>query len=243
MYRGRSSSSCLHHLPAEGANSSSELCTPVCLLLCSFLRNYKYGFCIWHEMLCYYFCSLLPTRLIFIPILAGWMHHSMLKGFLCHPPPFSPYQQSLLLRNQWPEVTQSVWCVTGKILCCKVGDWHAALVLWVQFWGCRFSYFPPFHLSHNHLAKKEVRTDIKTTLHLGLLIRTWFYDSEQLCPCSLTQDLNIHGLTMEANSAATRVGGSAQMCQTAVLGEPWSFSLFLAFIKQACLWNNPEEQS
>lgn len=61
---------------------------------------------------------------------------------------------------------------------------------------------------------KEVRTNIKSTLQLGLLIRTWFYDSEQLCPSSLTQDLNICELTMEVNSAAVRVGGSAQMCQT-----------------------------
>lgn len=83
----------------------------------------------------------------------------------------------------------------GKILCCEVRAGSAEGRSEDALFRC---FFPFFRLSHNHLAVKGVRTDIKSTLQLGLLMKTLFYGPEKLRPSSLTRDLKTGGLTAAA---------------------------------------------
>lgn len=183
------------------------LSPPLCVLW-----NYDYSFHVLHEMFCYYVsCTHLPlswlltkASLSFLFVLALRTSHdwSVLSASCC-----LFYQKSFLVRNQWPEFMNTVWYMTGKILCCKVRTG-------MQSWSAECSsedayfFFCFFFLSSISLITillwRRWELILQNTLQLGLLIKSLFYGSEKFCPSSLTQDLNTHGLTMEVDSAVDK---------------------------------------
>lgn len=151
------------------------------------LWNSKYSFHVLHEMFCYDVFSthlplswLLTKSLLSFPfVLALHTIHdwSVLSTSCC----LFFYQKSFLLRNQWPEFMNTVWYMTGKILCCELRtgmqSWSAECSAEDAFFF--FCFFPFFHLSHSHyhFAMKEVRTDIKKYSVTGFInqdLVLWF---------------------------------------------------------------------